>query len=167
MSSVVAFFGGPLVLLAVWLLVKLFLSWKRELIELPPKPKNNDEYMEKRRNIHATYEKAMDHYDKTLLWASGGAFVVSFSAVQFLSKRPDGSFAAAAGSSVHLLLGWGLLLLSVIIEIGAPYATTRMAVYSKTALTALHEGDEKRAVTEKKKSEAWGKLTKYHISVYF
>lgn len=157
-----ALLAGPVLLLCAWLAGRRFLSKERELLELRKKPESEEDYKEARKQIHATYQKAMDYYDKTLLWASGGAFIVSFSAVQFLSRQPDGSFASAPGSSQFLLLGWGLLVFAVIIEIGAPYATTRMAVYSKTSLIAMYEEDDTdKAVEEKKKSEAWGVLTKY------
>ena len=161
-AFIAALLAGPFLLFCTWWIGRQFLGKKRELLELRKKPESEEEYKETRKQIHATHQTAMDYYDKTLLWASGGAFIVSFSAVQFLSRQPDGNFTAAPGSSPFLLLGWGLLVFSVIIEIGAPYATTRMAVYSKTSLIAMYEEDDlDKAVVEKKKSEAWGLLTKY------
>ena len=151
--------GGPVVLLSLYLLGRWRIRTRpTEAAELPRKPKDEDDYRTERRRIHDEYYvKAMDQYAERLLWATGGAFVVSFGAVQFLAKDLARTAFSAAG---FLIAGWLVLLLAAIIIVLHPYTVSRMAAYGKAALTSVHRGDEHKAREDKRTSEAWGQLTK-------
>jgi hypothetical protein len=83
----------------------------------------------------------MNRYASRLLWATGGAFLVSYSAVQVLGK-PE-TFEPGAGW--YLVVGWLLLVLAALAVVGNPSASSRMAAHAKQAIIAMHRDEEAKS----------------------
>ena len=153
--------GGPALIWLVFPRVKRRLLRRDSVKRMPPRPKDEDAYWDERRRIFKDiYLKYLDQYHKLLLWAAGGAFFASYSAVQILARETDTGLVSQQQTIGYLVVGWLCLSLSIIIEIGSPYATTRMASDSMEALRLLHEGENDDATTARLKSEGWGNLTR-------
>ena len=153
--------GGPALVWLIFPRVKRRLMKRDSVKRKPPRPKDDDAYWKERRRIfNDIYLKYLDQYHKLLLWAAGGAFFASYSAVQILARETDAGLVSRPQTIGYLVIGWLCLSLSVIVEIGSPYATTRMASDSMEALRFLHEGKDEDALESCRKSEGWGNLTR-------
>ena len=102
---------GPVALGIIYYTAKRWIDQKasKDWGELPPVPEDEERFKEKRSRSHQFYEGSMKSYDKALVWASGGAFVTSYTAIRLFVSTP------AQGTPIFLLAGWFLLVMSVIL----------------------------------------------------
>jgi hypothetical protein len=94
--------------------VRHHLTREREVLEPPREPKDEEDYWTERLRLHAAYAKALEEYHKLLLWASGGTFVVSYTALQVLGGSTEEGL-AKIHSIPLLLLAWLCLVAAVLI----------------------------------------------------
>jgi len=147
---------GPVALGIGYHAVKRWINRKanKDWGQLPLVPETEERYKEKRSSSHEFYEESMKNYDKALVWASGGAFAVSYTAIHLFVRTP------AHGTPIFLLAGWFLLVMAVILEVGNPYSATRTAVYEKATWKAQFEGNQEAAKQNWGLARAWGSTTK-------
>ncbi len=130
--NAVGLLGGWAIVSATYLLGRWRLKQPR-VGSFPDRPKDAKALrLAVRRIQNETYLKSMDSYDRLLLWATAGAFIVSWGAVQFLASRQETFEPLGSG---YLLGGWLLMLVAAFFVVFNPYSASER---STVAISRRH-----------------------------